>query len=141
MDSLDGGTATVMSADSSRPSDSASAASSGNQLATAGVSPREDIQEELSESNTHTKGAVDSVKLEQQPSTTNGTKPSSSSQQSSPRPASKANSTNQQIASNGSRRQLGEWTLGKTLGAGSMGKVKLAVSIETGEKVKNRAFK
>lgn len=34
-----------------------------------------------------------------------------------------------------SRRQLGEWTLGKTLGAGSMGKVKLGVSAVTGEKV------
>lgn len=34
-----------------------------------------------------------------------------------------------------SRRQLGEWTLGKTLGAGSMGKVKLGVSTITGEKV------
>ncbi|KAL7009368.1 Serine/threonine-protein kinase [Cystobasidiomycetes sp. EMM_F5] len=33
-----------------------------------------------------------------------------------------------------SRRQLGEWTLGKTLGAGSMGKVKLGVSTITGEK-------
>ena len=30
------------------------------------------------------------------------------------------------------RRQLGEWTLGKTLGAGSMGKVKLGVSSVTG---------
>lgn len=38
------------------------------------------------------------------------------------------------IASNGSRRQLGEWTLGKTVGAGSMGKVKLATSTVTGEK-------
>jgi hypothetical protein len=35
----------------------------------------------------------------------------------------------------GSRRQLGEWTLGKTLGAGSMGKVKLGVSNITGDKV------
>jgi hypothetical protein len=34
-----------------------------------------------------------------------------------------------------SRRQLGEWTLGKTLGAGSMGKVKLGVSTVTGDKV------
>ena len=34
-----------------------------------------------------------------------------------------------------SRRQLGEWTLGKTLGAGSMGKVKLGVSKISGEKV------
>lgn len=39
------------------------------------------------------------------------------------------------IGTNGSRRQLGEWTLGKTIGAGSMGKVKLAVSTVTGEKV------
>lgn len=37
-----------------------------------------------------------------------------------------------------SRRQLGEWTLGKTLGAGSMGKVKLGVSTITGDKVNNR---
>jgi hypothetical protein len=42
------------------------------------------------------------------------------------------------ISSSGSRRQLGEWTLGKTLGAGSMGKVKLAVSNITGEKVSFR---
>ena len=35
-----------------------------------------------------------------------------------------------------SKRQLGEWTLGKTLGAGSMGKVKLGVSTITGEKVR-----
>ncbi|KAK4054727.1 Serine/threonine-protein kinase [Microbotryomycetes sp. JL201] len=34
-----------------------------------------------------------------------------------------------------SRRQLGEYTLGKTLGAGSMGKVKLGLSNVTGEKV------
>ncbi|WAR54713.1 hypothetical protein PtB15_4B330 [Puccinia triticina] len=34
-----------------------------------------------------------------------------------------------------SRRQLGEYTLGKTLGAGSMGKVKLAISSVTGEKI------
>ncbi|PLW14917.1 hypothetical protein PCANC_14770 [Puccinia coronata f. sp. avenae] len=34
-----------------------------------------------------------------------------------------------------SRRQLGEYTLGKTLGAGSMGKVKLAISSITGEKI------
>ncbi|CAH7670476.1 expressed protein [Phakopsora pachyrhizi] len=33
------------------------------------------------------------------------------------------------------RRHLGEYTLGKTLGAGSMGKVKLAVSTITGEKI------
>ena len=35
-----------------------------------------------------------------------------------------------------SRRQLGEWTMTKTLGAGSMGKVKLGVSNVTGEKVR-----
>lgn len=34
-----------------------------------------------------------------------------------------------------SRRQLGEYTLGKTLGAGSMGKVKLAISSVSGEKI------
>ena len=33
------------------------------------------------------------------------------------------------------RKQLGEWTLGKTLGAGSMGKVKLGVSNKDGHKV------
>ncbi|GAA6040739.1 hypothetical protein JCM8097_003273, partial [Rhodosporidiobolus ruineniae] len=38
-------------------------------------------------------------------------------------------------ASSRSRRQLGEWQLTKTLGAGSMGKVKLGVSVNTGEKV------
>lgn len=37
--------------------------------------------------------------------------------------------------SSSSRKQLGEWTLGKTLGAGSMGKVKLGVSSVTGGKV------
>lgn len=31
--------------------------------------------------------------------------------------------------------QTGEWTLGKTIGAGSMGKVKLAKNLETGEQV------
>ncbi|KAH9810545.1 hypothetical protein DFH28DRAFT_902751 [Melampsora americana] len=36
---------------------------------------------------------------------------------------------------NRSRRQLGEYSLGKTLGAGSMGKVKLAISSITGEKI------
>lgn len=35
-----------------------------------------------------------------------------------------------------SRRVLGEWTMSKTLGAGSMGKVKLGVSSITGEKVR-----
>lgn len=39
-----------------------------------------------------------------------------------------------------SRRQLGEWTLGKTLGAGSMGKVKVGVSTVTGEKVRWARF-
>ncbi|POW21511.1 hypothetical protein PSHT_02314 [Puccinia striiformis] len=34
-----------------------------------------------------------------------------------------------------SRRQLGEYSLGKTLGAGSMGKVKLAISSITNEKI------
>ncbi|KAL8286809.1 hypothetical protein RQP46_004337 [Phenoliferia psychrophenolica] len=34
-----------------------------------------------------------------------------------------------------SRRVLGEWTMSKTLGAGSMGKVKLGISNVTGEKV------
>ncbi|ORY62857.1 hypothetical protein BCR35DRAFT_308894 [Leucosporidium creatinivorum] len=34
-----------------------------------------------------------------------------------------------------SRRVLGEWTMSKTLGAGSMGKVKLGISGVTGEKV------
>ena len=38
-------------------------------------------------------------------------------------------------SSSRSRRVLGEWTMTKTLGAGSMGKVKLAVSSVTGEKV------
>lgn len=37
-----------------------------------------------------------------------------------------------------SRRTLGEWQLTKTLGAGSMGKVKLGVSSVTGEKVSGR---
>lgn len=32
--------------------------------------------------------------------------------------------------------QTGQWSLGKTLGAGSMGKVKLAKNLETGEQVK-----
>lgn len=31
--------------------------------------------------------------------------------------------------------QTGEWYLGKTIGAGSMGKVKLAKNLETGEQV------
>lgn len=31
--------------------------------------------------------------------------------------------------------QTGQWTLGKTIGAGSMGKVKLAKNLETGEQV------
>ena len=31
--------------------------------------------------------------------------------------------------------QTGEWVLGKTIGAGSMGKVKLAKNLETGEQV------
>ena len=31
--------------------------------------------------------------------------------------------------------QTGQWALGKTIGAGSMGKVKLAKNIETGEQV------
>lgn len=33
--------------------------------------------------------------------------------------------------------QSGEWTLGKTIGAGSMGKVKLAKNLETGEQVRH----
>lgn len=31
--------------------------------------------------------------------------------------------------------QTGQWALGKTIGAGSMGKVKLAKNLETGEQV------
>lgn len=31
--------------------------------------------------------------------------------------------------------QTGEWSLGKTIGAGSMGKVKLAKNLENGEQV------
>lgn len=64
-------------------------------------------------------------------STDHNTKPRESGKSSSSQGGSPA------IASNGSRRQLGEWTLGKTLGAGSMGKVKLAVSNVTAEKVGN----
>lgn len=41
----------------------------------------------------------------------------------------------EQKESSRSRRTLGEWTMSKTLGAGSMGKVKLGVSSVTGEKV------
>ncbi|SCV68416.1 BQ2448_537 [Microbotryum intermedium] len=41
-------------------------------------------------------------------------------------------------SSSRSRRVLGEYTMSKTLGAGSMGKVKLGVSGVTGEKVKAR---
>lgn len=33
------------------------------------------------------------------------------------------------------QRQVGDWILGKTIGAGSMGKVKLVVHQHTGEKV------
>ncbi len=36
-------------------------------------------------------------------------------------------------------RQVGDWVLGKTLGAGSMGKVKLATNLYTKEKV-SRCF-
>ncbi|KAK4058217.1 Serine/threonine-protein kinase [Microbotryomycetes sp. JL221] len=43
--------------------------------------------------------------------------------------------SNKESSSSRSRRQLGEYTLGKTLGAGSMGKVKLGLSSITGEKV------
>ena len=32
--------------------------------------------------------------------------------------------------------QSGQWALGKTIGAGSMGKVKLAKKLETGEQVR-----
>jgi hypothetical protein len=32
-------------------------------------------------------------------------------------------------------RQVGDWQLGKTIGAGSMGKVKTATNVYTGEKV------
>lgn len=39
-----------------------------------------------------------------------------------------------------SRRVLGEWTMSKTLGAGSMGKVKLGISSVTGEKVRSLHF-
>lgn len=34
--------------------------------------------------------------------------------------------------------QTGQWTLGKTIGAGSMGKVKLAKNLETGEQVRRK---
>lgn len=37
--------------------------------------------------------------------------------------------------------QSGEWTLGKTIGAGSMGKVKLAKNLETGEQVCPRLYR
>jgi serine/threonine protein kinase len=38
------------------------------------------------------------------------------------------------------RRNLGEWNLEKTIGAGSMGKVKLARHHITGEQVRNRSI-
>ena len=34
--------------------------------------------------------------------------------------------------------QTGKWALGKTIGQGSMGKVKLAKNVETGEQVRGR---
>jgi hypothetical protein len=46
-----------------------------------------------------------------------------------------ASSSNKDRDKDRSRKQLGEWTLGKTLGAGSMGKVKLGISTISGEKV------
>jgi len=42
--------------------------------------------------------------------------------------------------SRGSNRILGDYTLSKTLGAGSMGKVKLATHNVTGEKVRSAAL-
>lgn len=45
----------------------------------------------------------------------------------------------EQRESTRSRRTLGEWTMSKTLGAGSMGKVKLGISGITGEKVSPRS--
>lgn len=57
---------------------------------------------------------------------------------SSGRDGASSSSTREQgggSSSSRSRRVLGEWTMTKTLGAGSMGKVKLAVSSVTGEKV------
>lgn len=35
----------------------------------------------------------------------------------------------------------GQWALGKTIGAGSMGKVKLAKNMETGEQVRTLVFR
>jgi len=54
--------------------------------------------------------------------------------------ASNAATDNGKARERSSRRQLGEWTLGKTLGAGSMGKVKLGVSTVTGDKVRTIDF-
>lgn len=47
------------------------------------------------------------------------------------------NVNNRPAKPRGSSRVLGDYTLGKTLGAGSMGKVKLAYHNLTGEKVRN----
>lgn len=59
--------------------------------------------------------------------------------QPSPRPDRMASSTSN--ATSGRRRttitaQTGQWALGKTIGQGSMGKVKLAKNMETGEQVR-----
>lgn len=85
--------------------------------------------------------AVKRASLTEMPSTDpSKPKPSSSKPLSPPSSAAKSKPSNSAISSNGSRRQLGPWTLGKTLGAGSMGKVKLAVNNNTGEKVKSVLF-
>jgi hypothetical protein len=52
--------------------------------------------------------------------------PTAASPPPPPPPASRP--SNSSGSTSGSRKQLGEWTLGKTLGAGSMGKVKLGVN-------------
>ena len=69
--------------------------------------------------------------------------PSSASQP--PPPPQHATATSTPAAAAAPRRRTtittptGQWALGKTIGAGSMGKVKLAKNTETGEQV--RIFK
>lgn len=63
----------------------------------------------------------------------------SASRRTAPSSSAAGEGTSSHTAVHGarSRRTLGEWQLTKTLGAGSMGKVKLGVSQVTGEKVRD----
>ena len=76
------------------------------------------------------------VSPRRRPSTSNDITRERSTKDSEGRKTEREKEKEKERESTRSRKVLGEWTMSKTLGAGSMGKVKLGISSITGEKVR-----